>query len=75
MTIEIHKPELEALTIERLRSGAFETIEEKQINRGITSDELGRVQVPTLIEAVPERVKIIVERQAPGSVHCLAVLA
>jgi len=28
MTIEIHKPELEALIIERLRSGAFETIED-----------------------------------------------
>lgn len=28
MTIEIHKPELEALIIERLRSGAFDTIED-----------------------------------------------
>lgn len=28
MTIEIHKPELEALIIERLRSGAFESIED-----------------------------------------------
>jgi hypothetical protein len=28
MTIEIHKPELEALIIERLRSGAFENVED-----------------------------------------------
>ncbi len=28
MTIEIHKPELEALIIERLRSGAFQSIED-----------------------------------------------
>jgi hypothetical protein len=28
MTIEIHKPELEALILERLRSGAFESIED-----------------------------------------------
>lgn len=28
MTIEIHKPELEALIIERLKSGGFETIED-----------------------------------------------
>jgi hypothetical protein len=28
MTIEIHKPELEALIIERLRSGGFENIED-----------------------------------------------
>lgn len=28
MTIEIRKPELEALIIERLRSGAFESIED-----------------------------------------------
>jgi hypothetical protein len=28
MTIEIHKPELEALIIERLRSGGFESIED-----------------------------------------------
>lgn len=28
MTIEIHRPELEALIIERLRSGAFESIED-----------------------------------------------
>ena len=28
MTIEIHKPELEALIIERLRSGAFKSIED-----------------------------------------------
>lgn len=28
MTIEIHKPELEALIMERLRSGAFESVEE-----------------------------------------------
>ncbi len=28
MTIEIHKPELEALIMERLRSGAFENIED-----------------------------------------------
>jgi hypothetical protein len=28
MTIEIHRPELEALIIERLRSGAFKSIED-----------------------------------------------
>lgn len=28
MTIEIHRPELEALIIERLRSGAFESVED-----------------------------------------------
>lgn len=28
MTIEIHKPELEALIMERLKSGSFETIED-----------------------------------------------
>ncbi len=28
MTIEIHKPELEAIIIERLRSGAFESVED-----------------------------------------------
>ena len=28
MTIEIHRPELEALIIERLRSGAFESLED-----------------------------------------------
>ena len=28
MTIEIHKPELEALIMERLRSGAFESVED-----------------------------------------------
>lgn len=28
MTIEIHKPELEALILERLRSGGFENIED-----------------------------------------------
>jgi hypothetical protein len=28
MTIEIHKPELEALIIERLRSGGFESVED-----------------------------------------------
>jgi hypothetical protein len=28
MTIEIHKPELEALIIERLRTGGFENIED-----------------------------------------------
>lgn len=28
MTIEIHKPELEALIIERLRSGGFENVED-----------------------------------------------
>lgn len=28
MTIEIHKPELEALIMERLKSGSFETVED-----------------------------------------------
>ncbi len=28
MTIEIHKPELEALIMERLKSGAFENVED-----------------------------------------------
>lgn len=28
MTIEIHKPELEELIMERLRSGAFESVED-----------------------------------------------
>lgn len=28
MTIEIHRPELEALIIERLKSGAFDSIED-----------------------------------------------
>lgn len=32
MTIEIHKPELEALIMERLRSGAFKSIEDVLMN-------------------------------------------
>ena len=32
MTIEIHKPELEALIMERLKSGAFKSIEDVLMN-------------------------------------------
>ncbi len=40
MTIEIHKPELEALIMERIRSGAFENVEDV-LMQALTSSLIG----------------------------------
>ena len=44
------------------------------INRGVTRDELRRMQVPALIKSVAERMHVVVETEPPGAVNGFAVL-
>lgn len=47
MTIEIHTPELEALIMERLRSGAFESIKDV-LMQALKSSQPRRTKKPGL---------------------------
>src|SRR5438552_53189 len=47
----------------------LERFEEKRIYGSISRGELGRVQVPALIEGMPQGVPNLVIVQLPGSVH------
>jgi hypothetical protein len=47
MTIEIHKPELEALIMERLRSGDFESVEDVLLQALQTSQTPPRKETRT----------------------------
>ena len=48
---------------------ALEAFEEERINRGVTSDELRRMQIPALIKSGAQRMQIVVETEPPGRVN------
>ena len=51
------------------RGRRVETLQEERVERGVARRELRRVEVPTLVEAVRERVTHVVVVQLPGGVH------
>src|SRR5204863_8759378 len=50
-------------------AGRREAAEEEGVDRAVTAGELSRMQVPTLVEPVDERVAGVVGVKTPGRVH------
>lgn len=70
MTIEIHKPELEALIMERIRSGAFQNIEDVLLQALTSSQPSAKDETATgadLIAAMQESPYKEINLQPPST--------